>query len=112
MRTITFIPLAALGALALTGCASPTMLEPTRAVAKRDAAACSKVADSAVNEPNRRNNQTAAAIGTTIGAGLIGLVVISAAQSADDKAVENKATADCLSRRGYKMVPKKEKTKE
>ena len=50
---------------------------------------------------------TAAAVGTTIGAGLVGLVVVSAIQSSDDKAVSSKVRNECLARKGYKLVPAK-----
>lgn len=107
MSTKAFVASAALLAMTVTGCASVPDLTTTRTVSKRDMDACSHVADKAVNEPNRLNNQTAVAVGSTIGAGLVGLAVAAAANSHDDQVTGAKARNDFLARRGYKLVPKK-----
>ena len=107
MRTKQVIGIVALAAMGMTACASAPDLTPTRAVSKRDMAACTNVADRTVNDPNRQNNQTAVMVGSAIGGGLIGLVVAAAATSADNKAVETNTVNNCLQRKGYKMVPKK-----
>lgn len=91
----------------VAGCASVPDLTSTRAVSKKDMHACSQTADKAVNDPNRKNQQTAVVVGSTIGGGLIGLAISAAATSHDDAVVAAKTRDQCLSRKGYKMVPKK-----
>ena len=107
MRTKQTIGIVALAAMGLTACASTPDLTPTRAVAKRDMAACNQAADRTVNEPNRQNNQTAALIGSAIGGGLLGLLGAAVVTSHNNNTLETKSRNACLSRKGYKMVPKK-----
>jgi hypothetical protein len=107
MGSRAILTAALVAAMVVSGCATAPDMTPTRAVAKKDMAACSQVADRAVNDPARKNQQTAVVVGSAIGAGLIGLVVAAASTSNDDKVVEAKTRNHCLSRRGYKMVPKK-----
>ncbi len=107
MRTKTLLAVATSLAMALSGCASKRDLAPTRAVAKKDIAACNQVAERAANDPARQNNQTAVMVGSAIGGGLIGLVTAAAVNSNNDQVMEAHKRNECLSRKGYKLVPKK-----
>ena len=93
--------------IAIVALASMPNLTTTRAVSKRDMAACNQAADRVVYAPNRQNNQTAAIVGSAIGGGLIGLVTAAAVTSHDNNVTEANSRNACLSRKGYKMVPKK-----
>lgn len=108
MRKVGMIVGTASAAAILSGCASAPDLTPTRAVSKRDMAACTQTADKAVNDPARQNNQTAVMVGSAIGGGLIGLVTAAAVTSADNEAVATNTRNQCLARKGYKLVPKKQ----
>lgn len=77
-------------------------LKPARPVSTADMAACNKVADQAVNDPERRQQQNGTLVGAT-SSGFAGVFIVSMIQSANDSAVNDAAVNQCLARRGYKM---------
>ena len=104
---------AVLAALAVVGCASSsTELTPSRVGVsakkqQQDTSQCEQVAEKTLaSDTDRSNRQTATVVGSTIGAGLIGLAVSSAMVADENKAVTDKVRNNCLAKKGYKLVPK------
>jgi hypothetical protein len=101
---------AVLAAFVITGCAAPGVsidmasMKPVGAVSKSDQAACAKLAERAVNNPERRQSQTSTLAGAS-GSGFVGALVVSLVQSADDSSVNDAAMTQCLAKRGYTMKP-------
>lgn len=107
MRVAKVLALVAGAALFATGCASTPDLVPAKHVTKRDMDACDKAAETAANEPGRRQQQQANANTGFMIAGLSGMFVTAAVQGAQDSGVEAQARNACLAKKGYKLVPAK-----